>query len=160
MKKTHIITIISFLLSFVFASFLATNDKEIYTFKDLKGNEVSLQDFKGKYVYIDVWASWCRPCLAEIPKLKELEEKHKDGEVVFVSLSVDQETDAWKKMVKKKELHGNQFHYSGNQGFIQKFNISAIPRFILLDKNGEVAKSDAPRPSSEEIHTLFKELGI
>ncbi|KXX70206.1 TlpA disulfide reductase family protein [Flammeovirga sp. SJP92] len=160
MNKKNIITALSLLLSITLFSFLSIEDDGVYKFKDLKGKEVNLADFKGKYVYIDVWASWCGPCLGEIPSLKALEENHKDGDVVFVSLSVDQDTKAWKKMVEKKELHGNQFHYSGNQGFIEKFNISAIPRFILLDKEGEVKVANAPRPSSDEIKSLFQELGI
>lgn len=160
MKKGHIISIIAFMLVFVLGSFTTIDKDKLYAFKDLKGNDVSLTDFKGKYIYIDVWASWCGPCIGEIPSLKKLEEKHKDGDVVFVSLSLDQDTEAWKKMVAKKELHGNQFHYAGNQGFVEKFNIASIPRFILLDKEGEVLNANAPRPSSEEIHTLFTELGI
>ncbi|NME68430.1 TlpA family protein disulfide reductase [Flammeovirga aprica] len=160
MKKNNIITTLTLLISITLFSFLNVEKDSVYTFKDLKGNEVNLTDFKGKYVYIDVWASWCGPCLGEIPSLKALEESHKDGDVVFVSLSVDQDTKAWKKMVEKKELHGNQFHYSGNQDFIEKFNISAIPRFILLDKDGKVKESNAPRPSSSEIKSLFKKLGI
>ena len=60
-----------------------------FIFKDMDGKEVSLEQFKGKYVVIDVWASWCQPCKQEFPNLKKLEEKYKDKNVVFVSISSD-----------------------------------------------------------------------
>ncbi|AZQ63062.1 TlpA family protein disulfide reductase [Flammeovirga pectinis] len=162
MKKKLILPVLGAIITLVLASFtfLPTNDKELYTFKDLNGKEVDFTQFEGKYVYIDVWASWCGPCLREIPSLQSLEKKHHGKDVVFVSLSVDQDTEAWKKMVTKKALEGNQFHFADNNNFVQKFNIQSIPRFILLDKKGKVKEADAPRPSSPEIETLFEKLGI
>ncbi|MBB6460009.1 TlpA family protein disulfide reductase [Flammeovirga kamogawensis] len=162
MKKKLILPLLGAIITLVFASFsfLPKADKELYTFKDLKGEKVDFKQFEGKYVYIDVWASWCGPCLREIPSLQDLEKKHHGKDVVFVSLSVDQDTEAWKKMVIKKGLEGNQFHFADNNDFVQKFNIQSIPRFILLDKKGKVKAADAPRPSSEDIEKLFEQLGI
>lgn len=68
-------------------------------FENIKGGTTSLKDLKGKYVYIDVWATWCGPCKAEIPHLKSLEEKYQGKNIVFVSISVDskEDHDAWQK---------------------------------------------------------------
>ena len=60
-----------------------------FVFRDTEGKGVSLEQFKRKYVVIDVWASWCQPCKQEFPHLKELEEKYKDKNIVFVSISSD-----------------------------------------------------------------------
>ncbi|MBB3697589.1 redoxin family protein [Flammeovirga yaeyamensis] len=148
--------------TFVLSSNNSPNkDKDkLYIFEDLNGNKVNLKDYKGKLVYIDVWASWCGPCLKEIPSLQKIEEEYKDKDIVFVSVSADQSKDAWKKMVEKKELHGNQFHLGGNYEFTDKFQITGIPRFILLGKDCKVIEANAPRPSEEALKMLFEEQGI
>ncbi|NLR91145.1 MULTISPECIES: TlpA family protein disulfide reductase [Flammeovirga] len=163
--KNKLFSILALIISVTLFSFTNTpkgdGDKEsLYVFKDLEGNTVDLTEFEGKYVYIDVWASWCGPCLREIPSLQEIEKKYEGKDIVFVSLSVDQSTDAWKAMVKKKDLHGNQLHLGTNFKFTDKFNITSIPRFILLDKKGKVENANAPRPSEEALVALFKDLGL
>jgi len=125
------------------------------------GTTTSLADLKGKYVYIDVWATWCRPCLGEIPALKELEKELGD-KMHFVSISVDKEDkhEAWKKMVADKELKGVQLYANNNWNatFIRDFGINSIPRFILIDPQGNVVKPDASRPSNPETAILLKSL--
>jgi len=133
-------------------------------FKDYEnhnGKTTSLTDLKGKYVYIDVWATWCKPCLAEIPALKELEKEF--GEKIhFVSISIDKKDkyEAWKKMVTEKELKGVQLFADTNweSTFVQDYGIDGIPRFILIDPKGNVVKPDASRPSNLKTKELFKEL--
>ena len=67
-----------------------------FKYPDIEGNIYSLKDFKGKYVYIDVWATWCGPCCKEIPSLKKLEKKMEKKKIVFVSLSCDKDVAVWK----------------------------------------------------------------
>ncbi len=125
------------------------------------GSTTSLSDLKGRYVYIDVWATWCRPCLAEIPALKELEKELGD-QIHFVSISIDKvdKHEAWKKMVEEKELKGVQLYADNNweSQFVRDFGINGIPRFILIDPQGNVVRPDAPRPSNPKTKELLSSL--
>ncbi len=134
-------------------------------YENYKGGKISLKDFKGKYVYIDVWATWCGPCKRQIPFMKKVEEKyHKSKNIAFVSISVDKlkDKETWKKMVKEKEMTGIQLFAdkSFNSDFIQNYEINSIPRFILIDPEGNIVSSNAPRPSDPQLIELFKKQGI
>jgi thiol-disulfide isomerase/thioredoxin len=141
-----------------------------FNYENHKGGKTSLADLKGRYVYIDVWATWCGPCIVEVPALKRLEASYEGKNIAFVSISVDSDKthggswdkaiDDWKAMIKDKELGGIQLHYGGDQTFVKEYNVSTIPRFILLDPNGGVVNPDAPRPSSPKLIELFNELKI
>lgn len=141
-------------------------------YENYKGGTTSLSDLKGKYVYIDVWATWCGPCKAEIPALKVLEKQYHNKNIEFVSLSIDDDrshggswdkarTD-WKAMIAREQLSGIQlFAPNGwKSPFILDYKIQGIPRFILIDPNGNIVTPDAPRPSSSELTTLFTSLNI
>jgi len=133
-------------------------------YENYAGGTTSLDDFNGKYVYIDVWATWCGPCKAEIPFLKEIEAKYHDKNIEFVSVSVDYPADhqKWKDMIAEKEMGGVQLFADAafNSEFIKDYEIRGIPQFILLDPKGNIIKSQAPRPSEEELITLFESLNI
>ncbi len=132
---------------------------EFNGYENAAGGKSSLKDFRGKYVYIDNWATWCRPCLAEIPALKRLESIYGD-KIHFVSISYDRESDyqTWKDMVKNEGLTGAQLFAHGDNTFADAYQIISIPRFILIDPEGKVYDPDAPRPSSDEIEPLLKKL--
>lgn len=133
-----------------------------FDYENHKGGKTKLEDLRGKYVYIDVWATWCGPCIAEIPHLKKVEEKYHGKNIEFVSISVDTEKDyeKWKKMVVSKELGGIQLFADKNwtSDFIKAYGINAIPRFILIGPDGKVIKADAPRPSSSLLVELLDSL--
>lgn len=129
-----------------------------FKYLDINGKEVSLADLAGKYVYIDVWATWCGPCRAELPALKELEHKYKDKNIFFVSISCDQDKTAWEKMVKEKSMGGIQLHNGNDREFMDGFMIRSIPRFILLDKEGNIVSADMTRPSNPETAKMFETL--
>ena len=126
-----------------------------FDYENHKGGKTKLEDFKGKYVYIDVWATWCGPCRAEIPFLKKTEEMYHDKNIVFVSISidVDKDHDKWKKFVDEKQLGGVQLFADKNwySDFMISYGINSIPRFILIDPNGKVVKGDAIRPSNPQL---------
>ncbi len=119
------------------------------------GGKTKLEDLKGKYVYIDVWATWCGPCRAEIPYLQKIEEKYHDKNIAFVSISVDEDKDfeKWKKFVSDKKLGGTQLFADKNwkSDFIVSYGINSIPRFILIDTKGNIIDSDAKRPSDSKL---------
>ena len=126
-----------------------------FDYVNFKGGTTKLSDLNGKYVYIDVWATWCGPCRAEIPFLKKVEEKYHDKNIAFVSISVDVDKDLekWKKFVEEKQLGGIQLFAdkNWNSDFMKSFSINSIPRFILIDPSGKVVSADAARPSSPKL---------
>ena len=129
-------------------------------YENFNGGTSSLDDFKGKVTYIDVWATWCLPCRGEIPALKELEKKFQGKDVAFVSISIDENKEDWKQFVKNEDLKGVQLIADGafNAQFIEDYGIRQIPTFIIIDKEGKIVNADAPRPSSEEITGLLEGL--
>ena len=133
-------------------------------YENYAGGTTSLDDLKGKYVYVDVWATWCGPCKAEIPSLKRVEAQYHDKNIEFVSISIDQARDhyKWLAMVKDKELGGIQLFADneGNSTFIKEYQIQGIPRFILIDPKGNIVDANAPRPSNPKLIELFNELSI
>lgn len=136
------------------------------------GGKMSLSDFKGKYVYFDMWATWCGPCIKEIPSLKEVEKQFKGKNIEFVSISLDEGRgykgdkaaayEGWKKMVKEKELGGIQLMADNGfaSDFVRKYRINGIPRFILVDPEGNIVNANAPRPSNPELVNLLNELNL
>ncbi|MEX1383025.1 thioredoxin-like domain-containing protein [Lutibacter sp.] len=133
-------------------------------YENFKGGTTSLNDLKGKYVYVDVWATWCGPCKREIPFLKEVEKSYHGKNIEFVSISIDKAKDheAWKTMVAEKELGGVQLFADNdwNSDFVKEYQIKGIPRFLLIDPDGNIVTPDAPRPSSKDLIALFDELNI
>lgn len=128
-----------------------------FTYPDQNGKMVSLSDFKGKVVLVDVWATWCGPCKQEIPSLKNLEKELHGKDVIFISVSLDEEKDKqkWKDMIKEKEMDGVQLFASGWTKITKDYNIQAIPRFMVFDKKGNVVTIEAPRPSNPKLKELL-----
>lgn len=133
-------------------------------YENFAGGTSSLSDLKGKYVYIDVWATWCGPCIAEIPSLKKVEKQYHGKDIQFLSISIDKEDayEKWKEMITEKELGGIQLLADNNwdSQFVQDFMIKGIPRFILLDKEGNIINANAPRPSSDQLIIALNELNL
>ena len=133
-----------------------------FKYENHKGGFTSLEDLKGKYVYIDVWATWCGPCRQEIPFLQKTEEAYHGKNIEFVSISVDEQKnhEKWKQFVKDKNLGGIQLlaDKDWKSDFVQGFKINGIPRFILISPEGKIVSADAPRPSSPDLVTLLDSL--
>ena len=141
-----------------------------FNYPDSSGKNISLESLKGKLVYVDVWATWCGPCKAQIPFLKQLEEKYREEDIAFVSLSIDQlkNISQWKDMIVDKKLEGIQIiaDKAWRSKFVTDYVIEGIPRFILIDKDGNLMDPMAPRPAiyvdgemqlNEEIQKIFNE---
>lgn len=119
---------------------------------DTAGKTFSLKDFKGKIVYIDVWASWCGPCLAELPATKKLLTAIKNSDkFTYIAISIDDKKDDWiDDGLKKHNPPGLQLWVNGGfkSKFATDFDILGIPRYILIDEHGKLINFSAPRPSS------------
>ena len=123
--------------------------------EDAQGNTSRLSDLYGKVLYIDVWATWCGPCCAEIPYLEKLVERFKsDSRVEFVSVSVDSRKADW---LKKLEADKPQWKQYLCENFCELYNINGIPRFMLIGKDGKLITVDAPRPSDKGIDKFITE---
>jgi thiol-disulfide isomerase/thioredoxin len=133
-------------------------------YEDNAGGTKSLEDLKGKYVYIDVWATWCGPCIAEIPSLKKVEKAFHGKNIQFLSISIDTDKDheKWKKMILDRELGGMQLMADNNweSQFVADFMIKGIPRFILIDPNGNILDANAPRPSDKKLVATLDGLNL
>lgn len=126
--------------------------------EDAAGAIRSLDDFQGKYLYIDLWATWCGPCRAELPHLKALAQKFAGRNIVFLGLSVDKDRAAWEEALRSGELPGTQLLLGPGSDFQQDYEVEGIPRFILLDPEGRIVDPNMLRPSSGEIERVLGEL--
>lgn len=126
-----------------------------FNYENFSGGETTLKDLSGKLVYIDVWATWCGPCLKEMPPLKKLVDDYKGKNIEFVSISIDhkKDYDKWRKMVPEKNVGGIQLYDAEglSSSFMKAFNVGLIPRFLMLDSEGKIITAHAPRPSSGEV---------
>ena len=128
-----------------------------FSYPNISSEMISLSSFRGSLVYIDVWATWCGFCIAEMPFKERLQKDYKNKDIVFLSVSVDTEKEAWEKMLKEDQLGGVQLWADGWSQITKSYAIFGIPRFMLVDKSGELIAVDAPRPSSNEIRSMIDE---
>jgi thiol-disulfide isomerase/thioredoxin len=118
------------------------------------GQNVSLSDFKGSVIYIDVWASWCRPCFSEFPYLVDLKNTFSDKDkVIFMYASIDEDSSYWRNGLKKiPEIEGVHLMVDGawQSQFAEEYIIRNIPRYILIDQQGKIVDAEAKKPSTGE----------
>ncbi len=127
------------------------------TFQDKDGKTHTFDEFKGKYVFIDLWASWCVPCCKEVPYLQKLEKEVQNPDVVFLSISIDQKKEPWLKKMQALNMHGNQWH-DANSSLANALNVRGIPFFVIYDKEGKLHYYNAPRPSQPFIKEMLEGL--
>jgi thiol-disulfide isomerase/thioredoxin len=126
------------------------------------GQLVDFSSFKGKYVLIDVWATWCSPCIRQMPSLKLLEEKLHGKNIAFVGISIDKadKKEKAKEVVAKQQLSSPQFfaHPTETAPFIKHMRLSAPPRFMLIGPDGKVVDPNTVYPSDPELGKMLDEL--
>lgn len=128
-----------------------------FSLESNEGNSYDLEDFRGKVIYLDLWASWCGSCRAETPNLKALYDKYKnDHRIAFLSIAVHDGMDEWKKALEEDKPSWIQL--IDKEGIVSKSYVAnMIPKFILIDKQGNIVSFDAPEPGSVEIEKLLNE---
>jgi thiol-disulfide isomerase/thioredoxin len=133
-----------------------------FNYERMDGSKVALSDLKGKYVYIDIWATWCGPCIKQMPALKEIIKAYEGDDIAFVVISVDDKKDQakWKKMVPVYNVGGTHLISDNalNSEFMKAYSVGLIPRSILLDREGKVINNNAPKPSDENLKTVLNQL--
>jgi peroxiredoxin len=102
------------------------------------GGSIKLSSLRGKYVLVDFWASWCGPCIAEVPNVKEVYDKYHDKGFEILGVSLDDKADRWTDAIRRHDL--NWHHVSSLNGWkcpvAVRYNVTSIPRTLLLDKEG------------------------
>lgn len=144
---------------------VAYNDGDMapnFTYPDINGKSVSLRDFKGSVVYIDLWATWCGPCIKGLPYFKKLKEKYKNENIKFVMISFDEDIEAWNKMVTGNNeglFEGIQLATGSYQNEINTtYNVNGIPHYILIDKEGKIVQKSAVGPYDLELIPILDDL--
>jgi len=133
-------------------------------YENYAGGKTSLDDLKGNYVFINVWATWSSPSPREMNSFKDLETTYAGKNIKFVSISVDRaaDYDKWKKVVDENKFAGIHLFADAamESSFIQEYFIKITPRYILIDPVGNIVNANAPRPSSSKLKKTFSELNI
>lgn len=125
---------------------------------DSTGNSFSIDQYKGKVVYIDLWASWCAPCRYETPFLQKLVNKYKhNSSMQFISIAVMDQYEKWKAALIKDQPDWLQL-FDQDTAVRNAYVANSIPKFILVNKKGNIVSFDAPSPSSQvQLEKLLEE---
>lgn len=126
-----------------------------FVMTDTAGNVKKLSEFKGKPIYIDLWATWCGPCIQESPAFTALSSRY--PEIQFLQISRDEQKRAWLGYLSHKTSPLTQYN-SVDLALVEGWQLFYIPRFILIDKDFKIIDAYAPRPSSEEIVAVLDKL--
>ncbi len=133
-----------------------------FNYENETGAFVSLSHFKGQYVFIDLWATWCGPCIVEIPYLKRLEEELHNDNITFVTISFDEQKNKqkWKNFLHANRMKGVQLitNNGNNNKLKDYYNIKGIPRFILINPQGKIVSANCLRPSNSGLKPYLKNL--
>jgi peroxiredoxin len=126
-----------------------------FSLQDTAGKTYTLADFKGKFVVLDMWASFCRPCVEEVQPTRELLEKYKDKNLVWVYISFDKNRRDWLSFIKKHHLEGIHLTAGNSSERLKRdFQIEGIPFYVWIDEDGRIVEENAPRPSENATKKL------
>jgi peroxiredoxin len=133
-----------------------------FTLLNDQGKKVSLADFKGKVVYLDFWASWCAPCLAEAPASAQLRKHFEGQDVLFLCVSIDSREGAWQKSLAAHSLRSASSVHLRDEGdweaaTAQSYLIKSVPNYFIIGRDGRLLHLNAPRPSDAMAQTLLEQ---
>jgi len=122
-----------------------------FTAEDLSGNTISLSDYRGKVVLLDFWATWCGPCLSELPNVKRVYKKYRDEDFVVIGISLDSNREQFETFILKQGIEWPQiFDGKGWDNEVsQLYNIFSIPSTFLVDRDGIIRYTNLTGPNLE-----------
>ena len=133
---------------------------------------VSLNDLRGKYVFINFWATWCLSCLENMPYFKQLIEENKNNNIEFVMISIDESKEKWQKYVVENKLPGIHLFANGDKSkpvcyFLNRVYEEngivtsverGVPRYIIIDPKGIIVENDLEKMKKEKITEFLNDL--
>lgn len=131
-----------------------------FNVKDLKGKSLSIEKFKGKVVLLDFWATWCKPCIAEMPNVKRLYKQYQKEGFEIIGISLDHQKASLESYIKRNDIQWPQFFDGAawNNEIAQKYKVRSIPATYLLDRNGKIRyKSVRGSQLAQAVEQLIKE---
>lgn len=159
--------IVKLFLCVFFISLSACGKKELapdggidFTVTDLNGKAVTFSEYRGKTVLLNIWATWCGPCLKEIPDLKEIHRDYKDKGVVVLGVLLESESPEAAKPIVMDQLKIDYPTWYGNDEFAKQFRIQAFPTTVIIDKNGKIVSHNVGLQNKERFLTMLKAAGI
>ena len=133
-----------------------------FEFENYVGGKTKLSDFKGKYVYISIWTSWCNSCLFSLESMNEMVNKYKDDNIKFITIAIDKKSEYmdWRRIVKENKLNSINLFASNNteSDFVKNFDFTKLEHYILIDPEGNIKLADAPKLSSDEFVELIESI--
>ncbi|MDQ2795024.1 MAG: TlpA family protein disulfide reductase [Bacteroidota bacterium] len=124
-----------------------------FTLLNNEGRQVSLNDLRGKVVYLDFWGTWCAPCMQEMPVSHALKQKFEGRDVAFVYISVGDKPEKWQQVLAAQHLTGpNSIHLRSpeHDDVANRYQVQSYPTYWLIGRDGRIINRTAPRPSTGE----------
>ncbi|MGM0572682.1 MAG: TlpA family protein disulfide reductase, partial [Bacteroidota bacterium] len=140
-------------------SLWAGNPAPDFTMTDIDGNTFSLSDYRGKVVYLKFWASWCPPCMRQVPHAAELKERMAgEDDLVFMYVSIDVNPEAWRNTVESHGISGVHARTPGRErGVPALYNVRWIPTFYIIGRDGNIFDHRPPVPADEDVDEVLRE---
>ena len=130
----------------------------LFNITTIDGKKIHLNNLKGKLVLIDFWATWCAPCMNEVPYIKEIRQKYPSDKLVIIGISQDHDLTKLKQVVNKKNMNWLQF-FDKDRTINKLYGVEAYPTLILLDKSGKIIyKSDYIKDDMKELTNVLSEM--
>jgi len=128
----------------------------IFTLTKVDGTEVNLSQYRGKVVYLNFWASWCRPCISKMDAMKFMQKDLSDRGVIFLNISLDKEKMTWLNSISSNQYKGVHVMANSNTSIDVKemFQVSALPSYFIIGKDG----SFLPKPQKNDLTSLRETL--
>lgn len=129
-----------------------------YTFVDPNGNKKSLNDFKGKSLYIDIWTTWCKSCIISFPYreqlIKRINALRLDTTIVFITICTEDSEKKWRKLINELNPSGINL-YAKDTSLYENWKISSFPTYMLVDTTGKIVSGDILDPDHASIDFLL-----
>src|SRR6187399_86841 len=122
----------------------------------LNKDTFSLKNFKGRYVVIDVWATWCRTCTGQSAIFEKIAEEYTNPSVAFVALSIDDNKWAWQDEASQRSMRVLHLRSNNKDQFSRSYGVDYMPRYILLDPDGKILNAQMPEPSNPAFIEILK----
>ena len=139
--------------------FLLTSISLFSQTSEKKSFDEFLNENNDKIIYVDFWASWCKPCIKEIPKIEKLSKDYKNSEIIFVFFSIDENMETWANLSKELNIESYEFNFNSHQfkkpEIFKELKLNSLPRYLII-RNSTIIDENAKKPNKKIIEKLLK----